>query len=39
MDVDDPPYHFQLFLDKDLTSVIACLGVDLDPAHRRKARD
>jgi len=34
VDVDDPPYHFQLFLDKELTSVIACLGVDQDPAHR-----
>ena len=39
MDVDDPPYHFQLFLNEELTSVIACLGVDQDPAYRHKARD
>lgn len=25
----DPPYHFQLFLAADATSVIACIGVDL----------
>jgi hypothetical protein len=36
VDVDDPPYHFQLFLDEDLTSVVACLGVDQDPAHRQR---
>ncbi|WP_285558380.1 hypothetical protein [Actinoplanes regularis] len=24
---DDPPYHFQLFIDEDLTAVVACLGV------------
>ena len=34
VDVDDPPYHFQLFLDENLTSIVACLGVDQDPAHR-----
>src|SRR5215469_2743647 len=34
VDVDDPPYHFQLFLDEKLTSIVACLGVDQDPAHR-----
>ena len=39
VDVDDPPYHFQLFLNEELTSVIACLGVDQDPAYRHKARD
>jgi hypothetical protein len=39
VDVSDPPYHFQLFLDKELTSVIACLGVDQDPAHRREPPD
>jgi hypothetical protein len=39
VDVDDPPYHFQLFLDNELTSVIACLGVDQDPAHRRIASE
>ena len=39
VDADDPPYHFQLFLDKELTSVIACLGVDQDPAHRRQPKD
>jgi hypothetical protein len=37
--VDDPPYHFQLFLDNELTSVIACLGVDQDPAHRHIASE
>jgi hypothetical protein len=36
VDVDDPPYHFQLFLDENLTSVVACLGVDQDPAHRQR---
>lgn len=35
VDVDDPPYHFQLFLDEDLTSIVACLGVDQDPTHHR----
>jgi hypothetical protein len=34
VDVDDPPYHFQLFLDENLTSIVACLGVNQDPAHR-----
>ncbi|MFB9447162.1 hypothetical protein Dvina_29480 [Dactylosporangium vinaceum] len=28
VEVDEPPYHFQLFLAADLTAVIACLGVD-----------
>jgi hypothetical protein len=28
VDVTDPPYHFQLFLNKTATSVIACLSVD-----------
>jgi len=28
VDLDDPPYHFQLFLNEDATAVIACLGVD-----------
>jgi len=35
VDVDDPPYYFQLFLDEDLTSIVACLGVDQDSAHHR----
>lgn len=39
VDVDDPPYHFQLFFDEELTVVIACLGVDQDPAHRRQPED
>ena len=34
VDVDDPPYHFQLFFDEKLTSIVACLGVDQDPANR-----
>jgi hypothetical protein len=28
VDLDDPPYHFQLFLNEDATAVVACLGVD-----------
>ncbi|GAA1028881.1 hypothetical protein GCM10009557_15500 [Virgisporangium ochraceum] len=28
VDTDDPPYHFQLFLDEGATTVVACLGVD-----------
>ena len=28
VDTDNPPYHFQLFLNEDATTVIACLGVD-----------
>jgi len=28
VDTDDPPYHFQLFLDEELLRVVACLGVD-----------
>jgi hypothetical protein len=34
VDIDDPPYHFQLFFEESLTSIVACLGVDQDPAHR-----
>ena len=32
VDTEDPPYHFQLFLAEQLTSVVACLGVDQDHA-------
>jgi len=28
VDTDDPPYHFQLFLDEHATAVLACFGVD-----------
>jgi hypothetical protein len=28
VDTEDPPYHFQLFIDGDGTALIACLGVD-----------
>ncbi|MEV0715622.1 hypothetical protein [Asanoa sp. NPDC050611] len=28
VDLDEPPYHFQLFLNADATAVVACLGVD-----------
>jgi hypothetical protein len=28
VDTEDPPYHFQLFLNDAGTAVIACLGVD-----------
>jgi hypothetical protein len=39
VDVDDPPYHFQLFLDEKLTSIVACLGVDQDPAYRHRPKN
>lgn len=39
VDVDDPPYHFQLFFDENLTSIVACLGVDQDPAQRGVPED
>jgi hypothetical protein len=39
VDVDDPPYHFQLFFDEDLTSIVACLGIDQGPGHRVMAED
>jgi len=28
VNVDQPKYHFVLFLDADATAVLACLGVD-----------
>jgi hypothetical protein len=28
VDADDPPYHFHLFLNEDLTAVLACIGID-----------
>jgi hypothetical protein len=28
VDTDDPPYHFQLFMNGDATTVIACLGLE-----------
>jgi hypothetical protein len=28
VDIDDPPYHFQLFLNVSATRLVACLGVD-----------
>ena len=28
VDIDEPPYHFQLFLDEHATAIVACLGVD-----------
>jgi hypothetical protein len=28
VDVDEPPFHFQLFLDEHAKAVVACLGVD-----------
>ncbi|MET8307936.1 hypothetical protein [Micromonospora sp. NPDC005173] len=31
----DPPYHFQLFLAADGTSVLACIGVDQQHQARR----
>jgi len=27
-DTEDPPYHFQLFVNDDGTALVACLGVD-----------
>jgi hypothetical protein len=34
VDIDDPPYHYQLFLSEDLTTVVAVLGVDQRVAYR-----
>lgn len=28
VDTEDPPYHFQLFINGDGTELVACLGVD-----------
>jgi hypothetical protein len=36
VDVEDPPYHFQLFLDQHHASVVACLGIDQDPSRRQQ---
>ncbi|MFG3701674.1 hypothetical protein ACGF5C_27745 [Micromonospora sp. NPDC047620] len=33
----DPPYHFQIFLSADASTVVACLGVD--QAHRMIDRE
>jgi hypothetical protein len=32
VDVDDPRYHFQVFLRADMSGVVACLGVRPPPA-------
>ncbi|MEH0982046.1 hypothetical protein [Micromonospora sp. CPCC 205556] len=32
----EPPYHFQLFLSADATSVLACLAVDQQCQARRR---
>jgi hypothetical protein len=37
--VDDPPYHFQLFLNEQLTSVVACLGIDQHSRYRQRPND
>jgi hypothetical protein len=34
VDVPDPPYHYQLFLTQDLTTVVAVLGVDQHLGYR-----
>ena len=34
VDLDEPLYHFQVFLDEPLTAVVACLGVDQGWRHR-----
>jgi hypothetical protein len=34
VDSDDPPYHYQLFLNEDLTAVVAVLGVDQNLGYR-----
>lgn len=39
VDVEDPPYHFQLFLNAAGTKVVACLGVDQHLGHRLKPGD
>lgn len=37
VDVLDPPFHYQLFLTEDLTTVVAILGVDQPLGYRLRA--
>ncbi|MEE6260768.1 hypothetical protein [Plantactinospora sonchi] len=39
VDVADPPYHYQLFLDAELTAVIAVIGVDQRLGYRLEPGD
>lgn len=39
VDAEDPPYHFQVFLDQALTAVMACLGVEQSRNRRRQPSD
>jgi hypothetical protein len=39
VDVDDPPYRFQVFLDDGLSAVVACLGVDQGLGYRVRPGD
>ncbi|WP_444951014.1 hypothetical protein [Micromonospora ureilytica] len=36
VDVEDPPYHFQLFLNDDVSAVLACIGVDGRTGYRAR---
>jgi len=38
VDTVDPPYHFQLFLNEDLSAIVACLGVDTSRGDRHQTR-
>jgi len=33
VDQDEPPYHFQLFLNEAATAIVACIGVDQSWKH------
>ncbi|MEU7673545.1 hypothetical protein AB0C42_01855 [Micromonospora taraxaci] len=39
VDVEDPPYHFQLFLNDDVSAVLACIGVDGRTGYRVRPGD
>lgn len=39
VDVEDPPYHFQLFLNDDGSAVLACIGVDGGMGYRVRPGD
>ncbi|GAA3382741.1 hypothetical protein [Cryptosporangium minutisporangium] len=39
VDLDDRPYHYQLFVRDDLSAAVACLGVDLRLGFRLRQGD
>lgn len=39
VDADDPPYHFHLFLNEDLTAVLACVGIDHRTGYKLRPGD